>query len=556
MATQPSVQAPTAAPARSVADFLVGQLGLWGVKQIFGVQGRSILGILDAVSRQDAIRYVETRHEESAALMASAYAKLTGRLSVCIGSAGPGVTNLLTGLHDAEADGAPVLALCGEVSRGSIGRGAYQAIDQHALFETSSHFNHDLMDPNQTPELLMLACKAAIEKAGVARLGIPADVEREAVKGTLIGPAGHLVQERWAAPAQRVAEAVEMLSGAKRPVILAGRGASESRGALTRCAEIFDAPVVTTCPAKGVVTQQSALAMGVVGRFGTPIADETIKQADALLVVGCSLSENTTEGWSLISDSTRIIQIDTNTWHVGRNHPVALALIGDAFLTLEEINRQAKQVQHPDYCKELTDRKRDWTARVDQKAQSDAVPILPQRVIRELSQVCADDAVIALDVGDHAVFYCQQFPIRNQTTLVSGQMGVMGFSVPAANAAKLAFPNRQAIALCGDGGFSSVMGEFLTACQYHLPIVVVLVNNGELGMALTEQEHDQFQPAGFYTKLAGCDYARFASACGGMGARVTKPQDLRTTLEKAFTSGIPTLVQIDVDANERPNFAG
>lgn len=556
MATQPSTKASARAATRTVADFVVAQLALWGVRHVFGVQGRSILGILDAINRQDAIHYLETRDEEAAALMASAQAKLTGRLSVCIGTTGPGVTKLLTGLYDAESDGAPVLAICGEDRRDSIGRGAYQAIDQHALFETSSHFNHDLMDPNQAPELLMLACKAAIEKRGVARLGVPSDVARETVKGSLIGPSGHLVQEKWAAPAQRVAEAVQMLAAAQRPVILAGRGAAEARDAITSCANTFDAPVVTSCPAKGLVPDDMPLAMGVVGRFGNAIADEAVKKADVLLIVGCSLSENTTEGWSLISDATRIIQIDTNPWHVGRNQPVDLALIGDAFLTLDQINHQAKPAHHADYLAELAGRKRDWTAQVDRQAQSDAVPILPQRVIRELSQVCADDAIVALDAGDHAVFFCEQFPVRNQTTLMSGRMGVMGFSVPAANAAKLVYPNRQAIALCGDGGFSSIMGEFLTACQYHLPIVVVLMDNGALGMARSEEQHAGFEPTGFYTQLAGCDYARFASACGGMGARVSKPAEVRTTLEKAFTSGIPTLVQIDVDPNQRPRFGG
>ncbi|HVC32532.1 MAG TPA: thiamine pyrophosphate-binding protein [Chloroflexota bacterium] len=554
-----AAQSPTQAPAvtgRSVAEFVVAQLGLWGVQHMFGVQGRSILGLLDALRRQDAIRYVETRDEGAAALMASAYAKLTGRLSVCVGSTGPGVTNLLTGLYDAQADGAPVLALCGEDCRGAIGRGAYQAIDQHALFETSSHFNHDLMDPRQTPELLMLASKAAIERQGVARLGIPSDVEREMVNGRLIGPSGHLVQERWTSPAQRVAEAVELLSNATRPVVLVGRGARHSRDAVARCASTFDAPVVTTCPAKGSVAEQYPLSMGVVGRFGTSLADDAVRQADVLLVVGCSLSENTTEGWTLISDATRVIQIDTDSSRIGRNHAVTLPLVGDAFLTLEEINRQAKPVQHPDYVKSLAGQKRDWTARIDQQAQSDHVPILPQRVIHELAQTCADDAIIALDVGDHAVFYCQQFPVRNQTTLVSGRMGVMGFSIPAANAAKLAFPARQAIALCGDGGFSSIMGEFLTAMQYKLPIVVVLMDNDELGMARTEQEHDQFQPAGYYTKLAGCDYAAFASACGGMGCRVSQPAQLRQALENAFMAGIPSLVQVNVDPNARPSFQG
>src|SRR5579875_523881 len=180
---------PAHAPAvtkRNVAEFIIAQLGLWGVQQIFGVPGRSILGILDAVRRQDAIGYIETRQEEAAAIMASAYAKLTGRLSVCLGSSGPGTTNLLTGLVDAQFDGVPVLALCGQVSRSVSGRGAYQALDQHAIFESCCTFNHDLADRSQVPELLMLASKTAIEQRGVSRLGIPGDLEQQTIGETVI----------------------------------------------------------------------------------------------------------------------------------------------------------------------------------------------------------------------------------------------------------------------------------------------------------------------------------------------------------------------------------
>ena len=546
---------PTQTAGRTVAETIVAQLALWGVQYVFGVQGRSILGLTDALRRQDAIQYIQTRHEEAAALMASAYAKLTGRLGVCAAPSGPGVTNLLTGLLDAQADSAPVLALCGQEGRPSFGRGGYQAIDQHALLETSSRFNHNVVDPEATPRLLALACKAALERPGVARLGIPGDLERIAVKAPLIGPTGHLIQERWAAPPQRIAEAVEMLAGAQRPVILAGRGAVHCREAVIRCAEIFDAPIVTTCPGKAVVPFEYEHTVGVVGRFGIPIADDLVRRSDVLLVIGSSLSENTTRGWNLIPDATRIVQIDHNPWHVGRNYAVAVPLIGDSFLTLEHINQTAMPVNHPDYHQEVANQKRDWIARSAQRATSDAIPILPERVIYELGKACASDAIITVDVGDHAVFYCQYFPVRNQTTLMSSHMGVMGFSVPAASAAKLACPNRQVIALCGDGGFSSIMGEFLTACQYHLPVAVVLLNNNELGMTLTEQTHDQFQPAGFFTSLAGCNFAAFAHACGALGLRVTRPEEILPALERAFAADVPSLVQIDIDPGERPSFA-
>ena len=542
------------ASQRSVAELIVAQLGLWGVRQIFGVPGRSVLGLLDAVRRQDGVRYVETRQEEAAALMASAYAKLTGHLSVCLGSAGPGVTNLLTGVEDAQSDCVPVLALCGRVGLDSVGRGAYQALDQHAIFETCCHFNYELNHADNAAETLMLACKAAIEKRGASRLGIPSNLAPQAVLASPIGPEGHLVSEHWAAPPERIAETVKMLAGAQRPVILAGWGARHSRDMIARCAELFDAPVATTCRVKGLLPDDDPLALGVVGRFGSSVATEAVRDADVLLVVGSSLSENTTDGWTLISHNTRIAQIDLSPGRIGRNNPVTVPMVADAYLTLDEIIRQATPVHRHHYRKHLEARKQDWLARVDQKAESNASPILPQRAIRELANVCADDAIIALDVGDHAVFFCQQFAMRNQTVVTSGHLGVMGFSLPAANAGQLAYPNRQVIALCGDGGFSAIMGEFLTAVQYKLPITVVVMSNGEYGMTRGEELHDQLTPAGFYTGLADCDFASFARACGGHGVRVSKPEDLHHALAQALRTRAPALVQIDVSPDERPLF--
>ena len=552
MATQRAVAGK--ATQRSVAELIVAQLGLWGVQQIFGVPGRTVLDILDAVRDQAAVRFVETRQEEAAALMASAYAKLTGRLSVCLGSAGPGVTNLLTGVEDAQTDGVPVLALCGRGSLDSVGRGAYQALDQHAIFETCSHFNYELSQASNTTETLMLASKAAIEKRGASRLGIPSNLERQVVSETPIGPEGHLIREHWAASPQRIAVAVEMLAGAQRPVILAGWGARHCRDVIARCAALFDAAVVTTCRAKGLLPDENPLALGVGGRFGSSIASDAVRAADVLLVVGSSLGENTTDGWTLISPDTTIAQIDLSPARIGRNYPVADPMVADAYLTLDEINRQAMPIHRPQYRQHLETQKQDWMARIDQKAESDASPILPQRAIRELASVCADDAIVALDVGDHAVFFCQQFRMRNQTVVTSGHMGVLGFSVPAANAAQLAYPDRQVIALCGDGGFSAIMGEFLTAVQYKLPITVVVINNGEYGMTRTEEAHDGLTPAGFYTGLADCDFASFARACGGHGVRVRKPKDVHQALEEALSVRVPALVQIDVSPDERPQF--
>jgi len=540
------------APSRNVADLMLEQLWQWGVRAIFGVQGTGVLGITDAIHRQDRLRFVETRQGLAAALMASAHAKLTDRLSVCLGPAGPGVTELLTGLYDAATDGAPVLALCGEASGALVGRRTYQTIDQHALFEAISHFNHTLVVPEKATDELMRASKVALERRTVSRLGFTADTIQTPVASSPIGPEGHLILERWAAPPQRCAQAVEMLAAARRPAILVGWGARQARAMVARCAEVFDAPVVTTCRAKGLLPEVHPLVLGVTGRHGAPVARSVAQEADVLLVVGCSLSEQTCCDGQLIGKDTQIIQVDTDPEQIGTDYPVALALVGDAFLTLDQILAEAVPVQREEYRRELSERKRDWRIRIEQQARSDATPILPQRAIHELSQVCAEDAIIALDVGDTATFYCQQFVGRNQRTITSGHMGVLGFSVPAANAAALARPEQQSIALCGDGGFSAIMGEFLTACQYHLPITVVLLNNGEMAMTADREEAEGFAPPSFDIQLARCDYAAYARSCGGLGLRVDKPEDLRPALERALGANVPALVQIDVDPNARP----
>lgn len=545
---------PQTGPAvsRTVSQLLVEQLWQWGVRAIFGVQGPGVLGLTDAVRQQDRIRFIETRQELAAALMTSAHAKLTDRLSVCLGSAGPGVTNLITGLYDAATDRAPVLALCGEVDGARIGPHADPMIDQHALFQGIGCFDQTLLTPSQAAEVLMRASKAALEHQSVARFGFTRDTTQGPSGESAIGPDGHLIQERWAAPPQRVAQAADMLTTARRPMILAGWGARQARDAVARCAETFGAAVVTTCRAKGILPEAHPLALGVVGQFGSPAATAAVREADVLLVVGASLSAQTVPDGSLIGHDTRIIQIDVDPTVIGSVHPVTLALIGDAFLTLNHVVADATPTPRSAYRQELAERKRGWQVRIGHKAHSEAIPILPQRALGELSQLCTEDAIICLDAGACAAFYCQQFPVRNQSTLSSGHLRVLGFALPAANAAALARPARQAIALCGDDGFSVMMGEFLTSCQYHLPITVVLLNNHKMGLTAMRQAKAHFPAPGFFTGLADCDYAAFATSCGGLGLRVRRPDEIRPALEQALSAGVPSLVQIEVDPNEQP----
>jgi thiamine pyrophosphate-dependent acetolactate synthase large subunit-like protein len=540
-------QVQTARTVSTVGELILEQLALWGVWKVFEAPGPGVPGLTDAMRRQRHVGYVETRQAFAAALMASAHAKLTDRLSVCLAATGPEVANLAAGLLDARTDHAPVLAIEGVAPLDGEER-APSPLAGSPMLDPAAFGDGLVIQSSDALDALLRASKAALERPGVARLSLLTDLWSELLAGCRpIGPAGHLVAERGAAPLQRTNEAATLLTRAERPVLLAGWGARRARGTLARCAETFDAPVATTCRAKGLLPDSHPLALGVAGRFGSPAANAALRDADLLLVVGCSLADASTDCSRLIAPGTQIVQIDVKPGAMGGRHAVDVPLVGDAFLTLDQLIQQAVPIQRPEYRKRLAQQKLDWQVWLAEVGASDATPIKPQRVIRELSQVCTADAIICLDAGASARFYCQQFQSRNQLTLGSAQLSVLGFSLPAANAASFARPNQQAVALCGDDGFSAVMGEFLTARQYERPITVVVLANAEAASHLDEQLAAGAWSVGPGPGLARCDYAAFATACGGLGIRVRKPEELRPALERALAVAVPALVQVDVD---------
>jgi thiamine pyrophosphate-dependent acetolactate synthase large subunit-like protein len=532
---------------RLVADIIVEQLVEWGVKQVYGIPGETSLQIVDAIRRRsDQIRFILVRHEEVAAFMASAYAKLTNDLGVCLSIAGPGATNLVTGLYDAKMDHAPVLALTGQVGLQFLGLGSFQEIDQHALFEAVADFNEIIDSPEQVTELLTLAMKRAIVGRGVSHLGVPTNVQTLPVLPNVKTKPkeGRLPDLRLMPHPQLITAAAKAIDAAERPVLIVGYGARGQRDSVLRLAEKIDAPVATTYKAKGVIPEDHALALGVMGGIGTDPAKRVVFGADLLVTVGCSYSDNTAVP-SYISQ----VQVDLEPIMIGRKFPVSVGLVGDAAMVLPALHEKVSDKHADGYLDQVARIKKRWEQKKQQEIASDASPVRGPQIMDALQKVIDHDAIIANDVGDNTLWFARNFVATDQEILISGYVASMGFGLPAALAAQLVYPERQVVCTTGDGGFTMVMGDFATAVVNELPLTVVLLDNAKL--AMIEHEQDEAGVPHFATDLHRIDFARYADSCGGEGFTVEGPQDLKEALKNALSAKKPTLVDIMTDSRRR-----
>jgi pyruvate oxidase len=534
-------------PGRSVADVIVEQLVEWDVKQVYGIPGETSLAIVDAIRRRgDQIRYILVRHEEVAAFMASAYAKLTGELGVCLTIAGPGATNLITGLYDAKMDHAPVLALTGQVALQFLGLGSFQEIDQHALFEAVADFNEVIDSPDQATELLTLAMKRAIVGRGVSHVGVPTNVQSLSVPPKLkIKPRkGRLPDLRLVPHPELIEAATHAIDAAERPVLIVGYGARRQRDAVLEVAEKISAPIATTYRAKGVIPEDHALALGVMGSIGTDPAKRIVFGADLLITIGCSYSDQTA-----VPSYIPQVQIDIDPMMIGRKFPVQVGIVGDAGVVLSALCEKVADKHNDAHLDQLAQTKESWEQKKQREITSDTPPVRGPQIMHALQEAIDSDAIITNDVGDNTLWFARNFVATDQVILSSGYVASMGFGLPAALAAQLAYPTRQVICTTGDGGFTMVMGDFVTAVASDLPITVVMLNNAKL--AMIEHEQDGAGLPHFATDLSSIDFARYADACGGEGFRVEAARDLKDVLKSALASNKATLVDIITDPRRR-----
>jgi thiamine pyrophosphate-dependent acetolactate synthase large subunit-like protein/rubredoxin len=522
---------------RTVSDVIVDQLAACGVKYVFGIPGYSCLGVVEAIRKHPDLEFILVRHEQTAAMAASAYAKTSGKVGVCLTIAGPGATNLMTGLYDAKMDRAPVLALTGQVGLQYIGPGSFQEIDQMSLFEAVSVFNQTLSSKEQTTELVALALKHAVTERGVAHLSLPNDVQEQEWDEEPKPMEGRIAPKQVVPSSSLIEKAVDLVKDAERPVIIAGWGALGEPEQVKKLAEKIGAPVACTYRAKGIIPDDDEHGLGVLGFSGTPLSRKYANASDLLVVLGSSFSELTK-----IPDRP-ILQVDFDPMMISKQAPVTLGLVGEMSVTLPALIDAFPQKEKY-FSEKLTEDKGKFRERLTKEAR-ETIPMRPQYIIRELTEVIDEEAIITVDSGDNTHWFGRNFVTKKQRILISGYLGTMAFGLPASLGAQLAEPDRQVVCITGDGGFGMAMADFTTAVSFDLPINVVVFNNNALGMIRWEQELDGYP--NYSTDLRNPNFADYATSSGGAGFRVEEPSQLRPALEKALASDKPTLVDVVTD---------
>jgi pyruvate dehydrogenase (quinone)/pyruvate decarboxylase len=540
----------------TTADILMDNLIEWGVTHVFGMVGDGINPMLDALRRrQDRIRFIGVRHEEAAAFMACGWAKHTGRLGVCLATTGPGAVHLLNGLYDAAFDGAPVLAITGETFHDLGGLRFVQGVDTKALMQDVATFNVRVSGPVHAKTVVNRACRAALGNRGVAHVTIAKDIQAVKLSSDKPSVENHGLQtsSSWlpvqdTPSAEQLRTAASILNSGKKIAMLVGQGALNAREEVTQVADLLAAPVAKALLGKAVLPDDSALTTGGIGHLGTQASEWTMHNCDAILIIGSTMP------WI---DSypkpgqARGVQVDRNPDRIGLRYPVEVGLVGDSKTTLTALIPLLKRNENRTFLEEAQRRMHEWNGLLAQITSSSRTPLRPQVVVKTLSDLLADDAVISLDCGANTHFSARHLQLRAKQQLTSpGMLATMAPGLPFAIAAQFAFPNRQSVAVVGDGGFAMLMAELSTAVQHNLPVKIVLLKNNSLAEVRFEQEDLKYPQFG--CDLAPIDFVAFAKACGAEGYRCARPEEVRPAMESALRSSKAALVEAVVDPDEKP----
>ena len=541
---------------RTIADVMAETMTNWGVTSVFGMVGHSNLGLADALRVQEAegkLRYYGIRHEGAAAFACSGYGKLTGHPAAALTIAGPGATNLLTGLWDAKVDGAPALALTGQVQDQVVGVHAFQDIDLEAAFEAVAAFSETVHLTSDHALLMTQAIKTSILERGVGHLVFPDNVQPKPASkdAKAYGPEGRMANLCVGPPPSALNEAADLLKTAKRPMIIVGYGALNGMDSVIGLAEHLGAPIATTFKAKGQIGDDHPLAAGVMGRSGTPIASWFMNEADLLLVFGSSFSDHTG-----IYEGAPTIQVDTDPMRLAKRHPVTVPVMGDVAVTADLLKSEMERsgAASNDLRDEVSERWKLWRDEKQSRVGEDrGKGVSAAALFEALTRAAPADAILPVDVGNNTYSFGRYFePTGQQRVLMSGYLGSIGFSFPAAMGAWAAtqeegpYKGRKVISVSGDGGFGQYAMEFTTAVKYGMNITHVLMNNSELGKISKEQKAAEFEV--WQTSLVNPSFAGFARSCGGMGELVKTREELDAALAKAIAHNGPSLIEVITDA--------
>ena len=542
------------------SELLIERLADWGVDTVFGLPGDGINGIMEGLRRQsDRVRFFLVHDEEAAAFMATAYAKATGRLGVCLATSGPGAIHLLNGLYDAKLDHMPVLAITGMQETSVLGTGYQQEVHTDRLYADLAEYNLVVDNPAQLPGVVDIAIRTALARRGVAHLTIPNDVQ---VADANADPYAHVAPARPPAtspvflppPGQaRTADleaAAQVLNDGEKIAILAGAGARHARAEVLAVADKLAAPVIKTLSGKAVIPDDSEFAVGGIGLLGTRPGEDLVEDCDTLFMIGTNFpyTQHLPQ-----PGKVRVVQIEADPVRAGVRMPTEVPVIGDARDSLRALLPMLTRKSDHGHLEKYQKAMARWRSDMDDLENPRRSPIAPQYPVGVLDELAADDAILTCDSGTIATWAARHWTIRgDRQFFLSGNLATMAPGLPYAIGVQHAFPGRQVIAYVGDGGFAMLMAEFLTAARAGLPIKVIINNNSSLGQILWEQMVLGYPEYGVRFAQPTADFAAWATACGGYGAKVSDPKKVRRALEEALAFDGPALVDIDVDPNEPP----
>ena len=561
------------------SDIIAEALIDWNIDVVFGLPGDGINGFIEALRiRQNKIKFVLVRHEESASLMACAYAKYTGKIGVCVSTSGPGAIHLLNGLYDAKADNVPVVAITGSTFSDIMNSGFLQDIKLLQLFSDVASYNTMINVPEQAEMAVDLACRTALSRKGVSHINIPIDVQEKKLKGNYSRHKipGHTsdIFDSFALPDKRLIEkAANALNKGNKIVMLVGQGALHASQEVISVAEKLNAPIIKSLLGKAVAPDDHPLSLGGIGMLGTDPSSDAMKEADTLLMIGTSFPYM--EYLPKPGQATGI-QIDAKPESIGLRYPIEIGLVGDSKIVLSELlpllnnrnsenhynsnkeNYKKKDIFHTrlEFLQSMQKSMKKWNEIINEQSNQSDNPIKPQVIANAVSEELEDNAIVSVDSGNNTVWAARFLKMKSGMKFsVSGTLATMACGLPYAIAAKIAYPDRQSVAFVGDGGLTMLMGEFATAVQYKLPIKVIVLKNNLLGMIRWEQMAFLGNPE-YAVEFTPIDYAKFAEACGGKGFTIKKTEEvnpiIKTAMKEEKDDKVPTIIEAYIDPFELP----
>ena len=544
--------------ARIASEALIERLADWGVDTVFGLPGDGINGIMEALRRhQDKVRFFLVHHEEAAAFMATAYAKATGKIGVCLATSGPGGIHLLNGLYDAKLDHMPVLAITGMQETSVLGTGYQQEVALDKLYADVDEYDQMIYNPVQLPAVVDIAIRTAYARRGVAHLTVPNDIQvadadadpwqhvapaaAPKTAAVYLPPPGKPADEDL----QRLAD---FLNDGDKVAILAGAGALHAREELLTLAETLAAPIVKTLPGKAAVPDDSPYTTGGIGLLGTKPSEDLMDEIDTLFMVGTNFPYT-----KHLPSGARVAQIEADPARAGARVATEVPVVGDAREGLRGLMPLLKRRSDTSFLNKYQKEMDTWRGRMAALEDSRREPIAPEYLMSVVNEAASGDAILTCDSGTIATWAARHWMIRGDRQFyLSGNLATMAPGLPYAIGIQRAFPSRQVIGFVGDGGFAMLMAEFITAIKHELPVKIVINNNNSLGQILWEQMILGYPEHGVRYSEPFVNYASIATANGAFGIKVVQPGELPDAIRQAFSHDGPALVDVNVNPEEPP----